>query len=218
MKKIGCFLFVLMGLFLFSLNGSSQKELKVGKTYHGFKLIKEKEVKEYNVKTKLFLHLKSGARPLKVETTDDNKTFVISFKTPPATDTGPPSHPGTFGSEWFQEFSGKSPFDILMKGSLNTFLNAITGNDRTMYPVSSRNDKDFFNLMHVYLDAVFFPMFYDEPKILQQEGWHYELEKEDGDLIYNGIVYNEMKGAFSSPERELDFQMYKNLFPDTATA
>lgn len=206
---------VLMGLFLFSLNGSSPEELKVGKIYHGFKLVKEKEVKEYNVNTKLFLHQKSGARLLKVETSDDNKTFVISFKTPPATDTGLPhilEHSVLNGSK---NFPVKSPFDVLMKGSLRTFLNAMTGSDRTMYPVSSRNDKDYFNLMHVYLDAVFFPMFYEEPKIFRQEGWHYELEKEDGELIYNGVVYNEMKGSFSSPNRELDYVVNKNLFPDT---
>jgi len=204
---------------LFMVSGSffiNAKDMEVGKIYNGFKLIKQKTIKEMDAVGKLFKHLKSGARLLKIEADDDNKTFCISFKTPPESDSGMPhiiEHCVLNGSK---NFPVKSPFDVLAQGSLNTFLNAFTSKDVTMYPVSSRNDKDFFNLMHVYLDAVLMPLIYDEPKILQQEGWHYELDKKDGELKYNGIVYNEMKGAFSSPEQELDFQIFKSLFPDNA--
>lgn len=215
-KALRPFIFIVALMMLFGNSMLEANDMEVGKIYHGFKLIKKKMIKEMDAVGKLFLHEKSGARLLKIEAKDDNKTFCISFKTPPESDVGLPhimEHCVLNGSK---NFPVKSPFDILARGSLNTFLNAFTANDRTMYPVSSRNDKDFFNLMHVYLDAVLMPLIYEEPKILQQEGWHYELEKKDGDLTYNGIVYNEMKGAFSSPERELDFQMYRNLFPDNA--
>ena len=215
-KTLSLIIFILGMMMIFGNSMLEAEDMEVGKVYHGFKLIKQKMIKEMDAVGKLFLHQKSGARLLKIEAKDDNKTFCISFKTPPESDAGLPhimEHCVLNGSK---SFPVKSPFDILARGSLNTFLNAFTANDRTMYPVSSRNDKDFFNLMHVYLDAVLMPLIYDEPKIFQQEGWHYELEKKDGELIYNGIVYNEMKGAFSSPERELDFQAYKHLFPDNA--
>lgn len=212
--------FMLMLFLMLSIISNSPllnaKSLEVGKTYYGFKLIKEKKIKEYQAVGKLFIHLKSGARLLKVETNDDNKTFIISFKTPPESDGGMAhicEHSVLNGSE---NFPVKSPFDILMKGSLKTFLNAMTGSDRTMYPVSSRNNKDYMNLMHVYLDAVFFPRIYKEPKIFQQEGWHYELDSKDGEIKYKGVVYNEMKGAFSSPSRELFYVIAKNLFPDNS--
>lgn len=201
-------------LVSFSFLGAEQME--EGKVIHGFKLIKQKKIKEMDAVGKLFIHEQSGARLLKIEKDDDNKTFCISFKTPPESDVGLPhimEHSVLNGSK---NFPVKSPFDILARGSLNTFLNAFTANDRTMYPISSRNDKDFFNLMHVYLDAVLMPLIYDDARIFQQEGWHYELEKKEGELIYNGVVYNEMKGAFSSPERELDYQIHKHLFPDNA--
>ena len=124
------------------------------------------------------------------------------------------AHHGALRPGGSKSFPVKSPFDVIYKGSLITFLNAFTGNDLTCYPFASMNDKDYFNVMHVYLDAVFNPLIYDEPRILKQEGWHYEAEKTDGPIIYKGVVYNEMKGAFSNPARELDYQVYKNLFPD----
>lgn len=109
----------------------------------------------------------------------------------------------------------KDPFIELAKGSLNTFLNAMTAPDKTVYPVASCNEKDFQNLMHVYLDAVFYPNIYQEEKIFMQEGWHYELEKPEGPLKYNGVVYNEMRGAYSSPEQLMERKIQQSLFPDT---
>ena len=213
---------VLISLLMFSIifNPSflNADNLKIGNIYHGFKFIKEKEIKEYKATGLLFEHIKSGAKLLKVVTDDDNKTFIISFKTPPESDGGMAhilEHSVLNGSE---NFPVKSPFDVLMQGSLKTFLNAMTGADRTMYPVSSRNDKDYFNLMHVYLDAVFFPRVCKQPKIFQQEGWHYELNSKDGEIKYNGVVYNEMKGAYSSPESELYYTISRNLFPDNSYA
>lgn len=195
--------------------GEKEAKFEAGKLYHGFKFIKQKELKEYNALGLVFEHEKSGARLMKVKTDDDNKTFIISFRTPPQSDSGTPhiiEHSVLNGSK---HFPVKSPFDVLSKGSLKTFLNAMTSSDFTTYPVSSRNNKDYLNLMHVYLDAVFFPRIYEDAKIFKQEGWHYELDKKDGDIKYKGVVYNEMKGAFSAPERELGFVVDKNLFPDT---
>jgi hypothetical protein len=185
-----------------------------GNSYHGFKLIEKRFVKEVNAECLLFEHVKSGARLLKIAADDANKTFSIAFKTIPESDAGTPhimEHSVLNGSK---NFPVKSPFDVLAKGSLNTFLNAMTGSDVTIYPVASINDKDYFNLMHVYLDAVFHPLIYDDPRILKQEGWHYELTDKDSPVVYKGVVYNEMKGAFSSPTTELDYQVRKHLFPD----
>jgi presequence protease len=191
-------------------------EYKVGESYHGFKLKEKRFVKEVNAECYYFEHEKSGARLLKIAADDPNKTFSISFKTVPESDAGTPhilEHSVLNGSK---NFPVKSPFDVLSKGSLNTFLNAFTGKNITSYPVASMNDKDFFNLMHVYLDAVFNPLIYDDPRIFKQEGWHQELTNIDSAAVYKGVVYNEMKGAFSSPTRELDYEIYKNLFPDNA--
>ncbi len=189
-------------------------QFKVDQTYHGFKLVKKKFVKEVNADCYYFIHEKSGARLLKIAADDNNKLFNIAFKTAPEHDYGTPhimEHSVLNGSK---NFPVKSPFDILSKGSLNTFLNAMTGADITTYPVASMNDKDYFNLMHVYLDAVFNPLLHEDPRILKQEGWHYELDDIDGEIVYKGVVYNEMKGAFSSPTRELGYQANKILFPD----
>lgn len=188
--------------------------VKEGELVHGFKLVKKQFVKEVDADCFLFEHERSGARLLKVAAKDDNKTFSIAFKTPPPNDTGLPhimEHSVLNGSE---HFPVKSPFDILAQGSLNTFLNAMTSSDFTIYPVASRNMKDYFNLMHVYLDAVFLPLLHEDDRILKQEGWHYELESPDSPLVYKGVVYNEMKGAFSSPQQQLAFLMNKKLFPD----
>ncbi|HNX85804.1 MAG TPA: insulinase family protein [Bacteroidales bacterium] len=184
--------------------------------YHGFRLIEKRFVKELNAEVLSFEHEKSGARLIKIAANDPNKTFSITFKTFPESDNGIPhimEHSVLNGSK---NFPVKSPFDVLSKGSLNTFLNAMTSKDLTTYPVASMNEKDYFNLMHVYLDAVFNPLIYTEPRILKQEGWHHELTAEDQPVRYTGVVYNEMKGAFSNPNRELWYQIFKNLFPDNA--
>jgi Zn-dependent M16 (insulinase) family peptidase len=199
-----------------SIGNASQADepLQVGTTIHGFTLEQKRFIKELDGEGYLFRHLKSGARLLKVVSKDDNKVFSVAFKTPPPDDTGIPhimEHSVLNGSE---NFPVKSPFDILSQGSLNTFLNAMTSSDFTIYPVASRNDKDFSNLMHVYLDAVFKPLLHKDPRILQQEGWHYELESPESPLTYKGVVYNEMKGAFSAPERQLGLIMDRALFPE----
>jgi len=181
---------------------------------HGFNLIEKRFVKELNADCYLFEHEKSGAHLLKIVSDDPNKTFGIAFKTFPESDAGTPhimEHAVLNGSK---NFPVKSPFDVLSKGSLNTFINAFTGKDMTIYPIASMNDKDYFNLMHVYLDAVFNPLIYTDPRILKQEGWHYELTEADNPVVYKGVVYNEMKGSFSNPSRVLSYEIYKNLFPD----
>ncbi len=186
----------------------------VGESYEGFVLEKKKFVNEVNAYCLYFKHTQSGARLFKIDADDSNKLFNIAFKTPPTTDEGTPhvlEHSVLNGSK---SFPVKSPFDILTKGSLNTFLNAMTGSDMTTYPVASMNNKDYFNLMHVYLDAVFNPLLYTDERIMKQEGWHYELDDVDGDIIYNGVVYNEMKGVYSSAGSELAYRMNKALFPD----
>ncbi|WP_142413634.1 insulinase family protein [Hathewaya massiliensis] len=188
---------------------------KVDKTYHGFKLVEEKKVDELNGVGRLFVHEKSGARLFSILNDDDNKVFAISFRTPPHDDTGLPhilEHSVLCGS---RKFPTKEPFVELIKGSLNTFLNAMTFSDKTMYPLASRNEKDFMNLMDVYLDAVFYPKLYTTPEILMQEGWHYEIENKEAPITYKGVVYNEMKGAFSSPEGVLMRKVEESLFKDT---
>ena len=205
---------VLMFIFIMGMTGNLIADYETGQIYHGFKLIEKRFVTEVNSECLVFEHVKSGARLLKIVTDDNNKTFGITFKTVPETDSGTPhimEHSVLNGSK---NFPVKSPFDVLAKGSLNTFLNAMTSYDWTMYPVASMNDKDYFNLMHVYLDAVFNPLIYDDPRILKQEGWHYELVHKDSAIVYKGVVYNEMKGAFSSPTTELNYQIFKNIFPD----
>ncbi|MFC2087986.1 insulinase family protein [Calditrichota bacterium] len=203
-------------LLILAFSFALHAEYNVGESYHGFKLKDKHFVKEVNADCYYFEHEKSGARLLKIAADDPNKTFSISFKTVPESDAGTPhimEHSVLNGSK---NFPVKSPFDVLSKGSLNTFLNAFTGKNITSYPVASMNDKDFFNLMYVYLDAVLNPLIYDDPRILNQEGWHHELTHKDSAAVYKGVVYNEMKGAFSSPTRELDYQIYKELFPDNA--
>ena len=174
--------------------------MKIQEVYHGFRLLRETEVPEADVTAYEFTHEKSGARLLYLKTTDDNKVFSITFRTPPTDDTGVAhivEHSTLCGS---RKYPLKEPFVELVKGSLNTFLNAMTYPDKTMYPVASRNDKDFQNLMDVYLDAVFYPAMRENPQVLMQEGWHYEIESPEAPLTYSGVVYNEMKGALSSPD------------------
>ena len=189
--------------------------LEIGKMYNGFKLLEESTINEINSKALLFQHEETGARLLKLENEDDNKVFSIAFRTPPKNSTGVAhilEHSVLCGS---RKFPTKEPFVELIKGSLNTFLNAMTFADKTMYPVASRNKKDFFNLMDVYLDAVFYPNIYNYPQIFMQEGWHYELEDKNSDITYKGVVYNEMKGAYSSPESILMRKISESLFPNT---
>lgn len=164
----------------------------------------------------LLQHKKTKAKIALIENDDNNKVFTIGFRTPPKDSTGVAhivEHTVLCGSK---QFPVKDPFIELAKGSLNTFLNAMTYPDKTVYPVASCNDKDFQNLMHVYLDAVFYPNIYREEKIFKQEGWHYELESVDAPLKYNGVVYNEMKGVFSSPDQLMCRNIQHSLFPDTA--
>jgi len=152
-------------------------DLKKDQVIHGFRLQKITPVQEINSTALQFVHEKSGARLLYLKNDDDNKVFSISFRTPPHDNTGLPhilEHSVLCGS---RKFPVKEPFVELAKGSLNTFLNAMTYPDKTMYPIASRNDKDFINLMDVYMDAVLHPNIYDRPEILMQEGWHYELER-----------------------------------------
>lgn len=181
-----------------------------------YEIIEARPVPDLNSYGYLLRHNKTGARVTLLSNDDNNKVFYIGFRTPPEDSTGVAhiiEHTVLCGSK---NFPVKDPFIELAKGSLNTFLNAMTYPDKTVYPVASCNDKDFQNLMHVYLDAVFYPNIYKERKIFMQEGWHYELEDAEDELTINGVVYNEMKGAFSSPDDVLDREVLNSLFPDTA--
>ena len=180
-----------------------------------YEVIEKRQIDDIGSMSWLLRHKKTGARIALLSNDDENKVFYIGFRTPPTDSTGVPhivEHTVLCGS---RDFPVKDPFVELVKGSLNTFLNAMTYSDKTVYPVASCNDKDFQNLMHVYLDAVFYPNIYNEKKIFQQEGWHYEMEDENSPLTLNGVVYNEMKGAFSSPDEVNDREVVNSLFPDT---
>ena len=181
-----------------------------------YKVVEKRKINDLNSMSYLLEHKKTGARVALISNDDNNKVFYVGFRTPPTDSTGVPhiiEHSVLCGS---REFPVKDPFVELVKGSLNTFLNAMTYSDKTVYPVASCNDKDFQNLMHVYLDAVFYPNIYKEEKIFQQEGWHYEMESVEDPLTLNGVVYNEMKGAFSSPDDVHDREVLNSLYPDTA--
>ena len=187
-------------------------------TLKNYELLQQKTLHDLQSEGYLLRHKKSGARVLLMENNDENKVFSIGFRTPPEDSTGVPhilEHSVLCGSK---NFPVKDPFVELVKGSLNTFLNAMTYPDKTVYPVASCNDKDFQNLMHVYMDAVFYPNIYQHEEIFRQEGWSYNLESEEDALTYNGVVYNEMKGAFSSPEGVLDRVVLNTLFPDNTYA
>ena len=180
-----------------------------------YRLISTQDMKDMGTKGYLLEHNKTKAKVVLMENQDENKVFTIGFRTPPKDSTGVAhivEHTVLCGSK---EFPVKDPFIELAKGSLNTFLNAMTYPDKTVYPVASCNDKDFQNLMHVYLDAVFYPNIYKEEKIFKQEGWHYELESEEAPLKYNGVVFNEMKGVYSDPDSILYRNIQNALFPDT---
>ncbi len=180
-----------------------------------YEIIREENLSDIRSAGYLLRHKKTGARVMLIENDDENKVFNIAFRTPPKNSTGVAhilEHSVLCGS---REFPLKDPFVELVKGSLNTFLNAMTYPDKTCYPVASCNDQDFQNLMHVYLDAVFYPNIYKKEEIFRQEGWSYQLEDTEGPLKYNGVVYNEMKGAFSSPDEVLEREIMNSLFPDT---
>ncbi|PKN79488.1 MAG: peptidase M16 [Candidatus Cloacimonetes bacterium HGW-Cloacimonetes-1] len=186
------------------------------KVKHGFKLIDQQSLTEIKSEAFLYEHIKSGAQLLFLQNEDNNKTFSITFATPPTDDSGCPhilEHCVLNGSK---NFPAKNTFTELIKGSLKTFINAMTYPDRTIYPIASTNDADYFNLMEVYLDAVFFPNIYHQPEIFYQEGWHHELFDPAQDIIYKGVVYNEMKGAFSSPEAVIMRFNQQIQYPDNA--
>ena len=183
-----------------------------------YELLGEQELKDIHSMGYILRHKKSGARITVISNDDENKVFYIGFRTPPEDSTGVPhiiEHTVLCGSE---KYPVKDPFVELVKGSLNTFLNAITYPEKTIYPVASCNNADFQNLMSVYMDAVFHPNIYKHREIFEQEGWHYELEDEDAPVTINGVVYNEMKGAFSSPDDVLERLILNSLFPDTSYA
>jgi len=178
-----------------------------------YELKEERHIKEINSMARLFEHKKTKARILSLVNEDENKVFGINFRTPPRDNTGVPhilEHSVLCGS---RKFKIKEPFVELLKSSLQTFLNAITFPDKTCYPVASQNLRDFYNLMDVYLDSVFFPVI--SRHIFEQEGWHYELDQPESPLRYKGVVFNEMKGAYSSPDSLLADYSQQSIFPDS---
>ncbi len=184
--------------------------------YRGFELEKDVEIDEIRSRAKLFKHTKTGARLLSITNDDENKVFGISFKTPPKDSTGVAhilEHTVLRGS---RKYPVKEPFVELMKGSLNTFLNAFTYPDKTCYPVASQHLQDFYNLIDVYLDCVFYPLL--KKDAFETEGWHYELNTPEDPLTYKGIVFNEMKGVFSDPRRIVNYRSMETLLPDTLYA
>ena len=194
---------------------SQENLFKSGEEVHGFLLEKEEFIEEVDGFARTFRHKKTGACCFYLSSEDDNKVFSISFRTPSTDSTGVPhilEHSVLCGSK---KYPIKEPFVELAKGSLNTFLNAMTYPDKTMYPIASTNAQDFMNLMDVYLDAVFYPNIYCDPYTFYQEGWHYHIEDPEDIISYNGVVYNEMKGAFSNPEEVLQNKIFESLYPET---
>ncbi len=181
-------------------------------TQHGFDLLREQHIPELNTRARLYRHVKTGAELLSMLNDEENKVFVVAFCTPPADSTGVAhimEHSVLCGS---RKYPVKEPFVELIKGSLKTFVNAMTFPDKTLYPVASQNLQDFYNLIDVYLDAVFYPRL--TPFTLYQEGWHYELDDLDSPLVYKGVVFNEMKGAYSDPDNLLGRYVQQSIFPD----
>lgn len=188
------------------------------KNCSAYELLEEKHLEDIKSEGFLLKHKKSGARICLISNEDDNKVFYVGFRTPSLDSSGAAhilEHSVLCGSE---KYPVKDPFVELAKSSLNTFLNAMTYPDKTIYPLASCNDKDFQNLMEVYMDAVFHPNIYKYKEIFCQEGWHYEMETLDAPLTINGVVYNEMKGAFSSPDGVLEREILNSLYPDTSYA
>ncbi len=190
------------------------EKLKPTPLHPKFELVEEKFVNEYNCSAALYVHKKSGAQVMSVQNDEEEKVFGISFRTPIKDSKGAPhvvEHSVLCGSK---RYPVKEPFADLLKGSLQTFLNAFTYPDRTCYPIASLNQKDFNNLIRVYLDAVLFPRAVLDPQVIAQEGWHYELENENDPLTYKGVVYNEMKGVYSSPDSRLSRSLQSAIFVD----
>lgn len=180
-----------------------------------YKLVSTRSLPDFQAELHEYRHIKTGARICWLDNHDENKTFAICFKTIPSDDTGVfhiLEHSVLNGSD---RYPVKEPFVELLKSSMNTFLNAITFDDKTMYPISSRNDKDFMNLMSVYLDAVFCPAVRHNPNIFYQEGWHYEIHDAKQQPVYKGVVLNEMKGAFANVDETVLNAMNRLLFPDS---
>lgn len=187
----------------------------LNETYWGFRLMDTYQIHEINSLVNVFQHDRSGARVIHISNSDDNKVFTISFRTPPSDNTGVAhvlEHCVLSGSK---KYTTKEPFMDMVKGSLKTYINATTFNDYTMYATASRNEKDFCNLMSVYLDSVFYPKMYEEQEIFMQEGWFYNLLNREDKITYNGVVYNEMKGDYSSPLTILRQEINESLYPDT---
>ena len=183
-------------------------------THPAYDVIQKDVVEEYGAYTTLYRHKQSGAELLSVASDDDNKVFGITFRTPPSDSTGVPhilEHSVLCGS---RKYTTKDPFVQLLQGSLQTFLNAMTYPDRTVYCVASQNEKDFYNLINVYTDAVFHPRAIQDPMVHAQEGWHLELENKEEPLTYKGVVYNEMKGVYSSSDSLLNRESQRSIFPD----
>jgi Zn-dependent M16 (insulinase) family peptidase len=194
-----------------NVNKEEKPEVKM-EIIHGFERMLDQDIPEIKTRAELFRHVKTGAELLSLQNEDENKVFGITFRTPPKDSTGVPhilEHAVLCGS---RKYPVKEPFVELLKGSLHTFLNAMTYPDKTCYPVASQNEQDFYNLIDVYLDAVFYPKI--TRLIFQQEGWHYELDEKTRTLIYKGVVFNEMKGVYSSPESLLAEYSQQSLFPD----
>ena len=192
-----------------------QKKLDALKALDTYEIVMREDLPDIHAEGLLLSHKKTGARVLLLPCKDSNKVFNIGFRTPPKDSTGVAhiiEHTVLCGS---RKYPLKDPFVELAKGSLNTFLNAMTFPDKTIYPLASTNEKDFKNLIDVYLDAVFYPNIYNEERLFKQEGWSYRLEKESDPITYNGVVYNEMKGAFSSADDVLERLTFSGLFPDT---
>ena len=190
-------------------------ELKTGETMHGFVIDRIREFSDVSGTLYEMHHEKTGALLGWLKREEENKTFAIAFKTTPENDTGVfhiLEHCVLGGSK---KYPVKDPFSELLKSSVNTYMNALTYADRTVFPVSSRNARDFMNLVSVYMDAVFNPSICDNPNIFYQEGWHYVIHEEDEEVKYNGVVLNEMKGAYASVDETIVDEMHKMLFPDT---
>ena len=192
--------------------------LKKGDQMHGFTLVDSQFIQDANAQVHTFAHEQSGGQVIWVENDDQNRSFGIGFKTPPKDSTGVAhivEHSVLSGS---RKYPAKDPFMTMLKTSMNTFLNAMTFSDMTIYPVSSMNEEDFHNLTDVYLDAVFFPKMTSEENIFRQEGWHKELFDADEPIIYNGVVYNEMRGAYSDAERIIMQDVTANMHPGSTYA
>ena len=189
--------------------------MQINETHNGFVLKDKRDISEYNATAYVFEYEQTKTPVIYLSAEDPNKVFQIAFRTPNAKSTGVAhilEHSVLCGS---RKYPVKEPFVELAKGSMNTFLNAMTYPDKTVYPIASTNDKDFMNLMDVYLDAVFYPDIDKKPEIFLQEGWHYHLEKEDDPLTFNGVVYNEMKGVYSDPEQVISQRVYEALYPES---